>query len=231
MEKASKTYPKADILITVSPALKKVIEKNFNVVSTYIPNTVDTSIFKYLKQNNTCEFTFVTVGNLIPRKQMDLTVRAFTEAFRNDKNVNLIVIGEGEDRKKLESIIKKEKMEKSILLTGRLDRNDISEQFNKSNCFVLPSRAETFGVVYIEAMASGLPVIATKCGGPEAFIKDNNGVLIDIDNYVELVNAMRFIYENHSNYNRKDISREAHKQFSPENIANEIENLYRKILK
>ena len=61
-------------------------------------------------------------------------------------------------------------IEKCVEFTGKLSREEMLPKLSYSNVFVLPSNSETFGVVYIEAMALGLPVIATKCGGPEDFL-------------------------------------------------------------
>ena len=55
---------------------------------------------------------------------------------------------------------------------------EIVKVYEECDCFVLPSAGETFGVVYVEAMAAGLPVIATRCGGPEDFVNEDNGILI-----------------------------------------------------
>ena len=92
---AGLTYPKADRVIAVSPALRTVIKKEFNIDSVYIPNMVDTDTFMYHNREKSDTFTFITVGNLIYRKRMDLTVEAFSKAFRENENVSLIIIGEG----------------------------------------------------------------------------------------------------------------------------------------
>jgi L-malate glycosyltransferase len=229
--KVSKTYHKADKLITVSPALKRVIKYNFNIDSTYIPNMVDTNIFKYISNGNkNNEFTFITIGNLIFRKRMDLTVQAFSNAFKNKDNVKLIVIGEGIERKQIEDLIKKEDLQNKIILKGRLPRNEIAKYLEESDCFVLASRAETFGVVYIEALAAGIPVIGTRCGGPEEFIKDGDGLLIGIDNIDELSDAMKYMYDNIGFFNKQEISDRAYNQFSPEQIAEKITQVYKDII-
>lgn len=227
---ASKTYWKADKVIAVSPALSKVIKANFNIDSIYIPNVVDTNTFTYSERYYKKDFTFITVGNLIYRKRMDLTVLAFCKSFPRDKNVKLVVIGDGEERENIESIIKKYKFEDKIILTGRLYREQISEYMKKSDCFVLSSRAETFGVVYIEAMAVGLPIIATKCGGPEYLVNEKNGLLIEIDDLEQLIEAMKRMYKHKNHYDRQAISQEIHRCFSPKNVAKEIETVYNNIL-
>ena len=77
-----------------------------------------------------------------------------------------------------------------------MTRDKIAEILRASDCFVLPSKLETFGVVYIEAMACGVPVNATRCGGPESFVDDWNGALIAINDHEALVNSLKYMLEN-----------------------------------
>lgn len=223
---ARKTYPIADKIITVSPALKSVLKTKFDTDSLYMPNIVDTSIFKCVNKPKSREFQFIAVGNLIYRKRMDLTVQAFVNTFKEDKNVKLILIGEGPERKKIENIIKLNEFTDRVLLKGRLGRDAIAKYMQESDCFILASRAETFGVVYIEAMAAGLPVIATKCGGPEGFINDNNGLLIEKDNIEELAEAMKLMYADIDRYNKEEISKETISNFSPKGVGETISKVY-----
>lgn len=130
----------------------------------------------------------------------------------------------------LESLINKYGLNSQIKLMGLCTRERIAEQFKKSDCFVLVSKSETFGVAYVEALACGIPVIATRCGGPEMFVNANNGLMIDINDIEQLTEAMDYMYNHIDNYNRKDISMEIRKKFSAKVVATELTNLYRKIL-
>lgn len=229
-ETAKQAYDNADILITVSPALKNVINKRFNRNAIYIPNIVDTDLFSIspIKKDNI--FRFVSVGGLIVRKRMDLTIEAFGNAFKDNERVTLTIFGEGPERASLENLIRKHNVSDKVRLMGLQSREDISKYLKESDCFVLASQAETFGVVYIEALASGIPVIATKCGGPEGFVNDRNGIIIPVDDIDALVEAMKYMYYNANSYNRELISEEARKQFSPSAIANRLTDLYKDLL-
>ena len=221
-------YSKSDKIISVSPAFQKIIKNKFNQKSIYIPNIVDREIFNLnrAKQNKKNEFSFISVGNLIKHKRMDHVIRAFNKAFENNRKINLTIIGGGPEENNLKKLIKKLNLENRIKLTGRLERKDISEHFKNSNVFVLASKGETFGVVFIEAMASGLPVIATKCGGPEHFIGKEQGLIIEKDNIGQLSEAMKKIYNNINNYDNRKISKITTEQFSSENIAKQITEVY-----
>lgn len=230
MNIADYAYRKADIVIAVSPALANVIENNFNVKPLYLPNIVDTNIFYYAPRREYNRFNFVSAGSLIYGKRMDLTIEAFSRAFGDSKDVTLTIFGEGNERTKLEDLIKKYKLENRVSLMGMVSRKDIAKKMRECDCFVLASRAETFGVVYIEALASGIPVIATKCGGPEGFVHEGNGVMIPVDDVDALASAMKFMYENKKVFDRRMITNEALKKFSPESVANHLISIYKKII-
>lgn len=223
---AEKAYKTADGVIAVSPALADVIRDNFGVEAEYIPNMVDTSLFKFEQQEPQSAFRFISVGNLIESKRMSLTVEAFAEAFSDNADVSLSIFGDGPERGGLESLIQSLGQEGKITLMGACPREVIAKEMQSSDCFVLPSHHETFGVVYIEALVSGLPVIATKCGGPEHFIHEGNGLLIPVDNRAALVEAMRYMFENASKFDRGLISGEAKSMFSPEAVVSRLTAFY-----
>lgn len=225
------TYKRMDLVIAVSSSLARNINRIFNINVKVIPNIVDLKHFKYSQKNNKeSSFSFISVGGLIPRKGMDILIEAFGIAFKNNKDVCLYIYGDGSDRKKLFNKIKDLTMENQIFLMGYSSREEISHKMAKCDCFVLASQLETFGVAYIEALAVGLPVIATKCSGPEDFIHKENGILIPINDINSLEEALKYVYSNISSYNNEEISKEVTKRFSSEEIENRITQEYRKIL-
>lgn len=226
-----KSYSCANKVIAVSDDFTKTLKRNFNVDAIMIPDIVDVSNFQYVKREHKNTFTFVSVGNLIYRKGFDLLIEAFANTFKNDSSVFLNIVGEGEERKNLETIINQYGMNDNITLCGHVNRDKIHEIYNDADAFVLVSRNETFGVVYIEAMATGLPVIATACGGPSAFVNDKNGLLIPVDDKNELINALYNMHNTISNFNTSEISRLCVQKFSPENIGNVLMNFYQEIIR
>jgi glycosyltransferase involved in cell wall biosynthesis len=225
-------YNNADRVISVSPVFQEIIKNKFNIDNTYIPNIVDTDIFKLETsiRSKSNEFNFVSVGNLIKHKRMHLTIKAFNQAFGDQNNINLTIIGGGPEHKNLGKQIKDLNLENRVKLTGRIDRKEIAKYFKQSDAFVLSSKGETFGVVFIEAMASGLPVIATRCGGPEHFITKEQGLLIEKDNLDQLSEAMTNMYNNINNYDSKKISQMTVEHFSPESVAEQITEVYKDVL-
>ena len=95
-----------------------------------------------------------------------------------------------------------------------------------SDVVVMSSRIETFGVVLIEGMAQGKPVIATRCGGPEEFITPDLGILVDVENVDQLCNAMINVKKNYSKYNRDHIITSCKENYSQSRIANKLTDIY-----
>ena len=227
---ATVVYEQADAVIAVSPALANGIKDKFNIKPLYVPNIVDTNIFTYAIRTSSSTFDFVSTGNLIYGKRMDLTIEAFYIAFRDFSDVTLTIFGEGDERAKIECIIKKYRLENRVKLMGMCSRGVIKEKLNNSDCFVLASRSETFGVAYIEALASGVPVIATKCGGPEVFVHEENGCMIPVDDLDELVSAMKYMYKSSIAFDREKISAEIKLKFSPECVSKKLLEVYKDVI-
>lgn len=224
---ASKAYQSCDQLICVSEALRKNILQNFQHDSIVIPDMVDNQNFQYLnKAKKEPPFVFVSVGNLIPIKAFNLLIEAFSQV---KDNAELYIIGDGPEKENLNSQINTLNLDSKVKLLGRLNRNEINKIYQNSHVFVLPSQSETFGVSYIEAMYAGLPVIATRCGGPESFVNESNGLLVPINDTNELALAMRLMCLNYSNYDLQKISNQCIERFSPDIISEKIVDLYSKI--
>lgn len=202
-----------------------------------IPNMLDPIFCKELAIHiDTSEMVFVFVGNLELIKSPLECIQAFEEAFgycrfitEDNKKIKLKIIGDGPLVDSCRSLIKKLNVAGNIQLFGRLSRAEICNELSTSNCFVLPSKRETFGVAYIEAMACGLPVIATRCGGPESFVGDTNGLLIPVDDKMALVNAFQYMARNFRNYDRQEISRKTRERFAPQAVAKQLVALYKSL--
>lgn len=229
---ANNTYKYMDKVIAVSKPLTDRIKERFGVEATIIPNIVDTSIFKYAPRDKSKDgFKFISVGNLIKRKGMDLLINSFHDAFKDNQNVKLYIYGDGPERKALSSLINKLNLTNQVFLKGLVNRQIIAKRMHECDCFVLASKLETFGVAYIEALAAGLPVIATNCGGPEEFVHKDNGILIEVDDAEALTNSMLKMYSESDIFNREKISKEMVDKFSPEIIAKRLTEIYRNVLK
>jgi glycosyltransferase involved in cell wall biosynthesis len=142
-------------------------------------------------------FVFGTVSRIDRQKGLEELVRAFGSIVRTNHSVKLVIVGEptvGEPEfaKKLSAIIKELGLENKVLFVGF--RSDIPHVLSAFDVFVLPSYAESFGYVYIEALASKLPVIATNAGGVPDIIEDNVcGILVQPKDQKSLYEAMELL--------------------------------------
>lgn len=228
-------YSRAARIIAVSQSLQKSIHETFGEYSIVIPNIVDMNVFSYSpgKKISTDEkkcFRFVSVGNLVKSKGFDLLLHAFSKLRMDYSSCTLTIYGDGPEREALLQICAKLHLENAVAFALQQTRAAIAEDYRSADAFVLASRNETFGVVYIEAMASGLPVIATRCGGPEDFVTSENGVLIPTEDIDELYVAMRHMVEYRDLYNCRGISEYARENFSQKSIVKRVTAIYAQVL-
>lgn len=229
--KMNYAYSRCDALIAVSEPFCKRLNKlggEWNAVC--IPNIVDLSCFRPSQEEKHDGFNIISVGGLTKIKRMSLLLEGFSTFHSKYKDTKLIIIGEGPERRNLENIITKNKLGKVVQLLGLCSRDRINHEMESCDCFALVSRAETFGVAYTEALAAGLPVIATKCGGPEDFVNDENGMLIEVDNIESIEIALMEMYKNISRYNKRRIAEETKKKFNPMEIAQRLEKIYSELI-
>lgn len=231
-KEAEEAYSNSDALIAVSSSLKVKIADLFKRNAIVVPNIVDTRAFSYQTNNRRRgkDIRFVSCGNLVPSKRHDLSIRAISTLYEEMKNISLCLIGEGTERKKLEALAFVLGCRDKIEFVGHLSREEVAARLHESDIFVLPSDYETFGLAYVEALASGLPVIATRCGGPEDFITIDNGVLINTDDKNALLQAMRDMTIRLNEYSGELISRLIKERFSSSKIVKEILSTYQSVI-
>ena len=225
------SYKKAKKVITVGNGLKNEIQalSGRNDIEV-IGNLVDLSKFTIKKRIQNEKFIFFSLAFLEGEKGFDTLIKAFAKKFK-DKEAMLYIGGDGSQRAWLEALAQENGVKKQIIFLGALSRDDVAKWMNKCDCFVLPSRYETFGVVYIEALASGRPVIGALNGGAEDIINNLNGYLIPIDDIDILAEKMIEVYDNIESYDEEEIRIDCLKRFSPKVIVNKIISVYKEVLK
>lgn len=222
-------YKEADAVISVSHALQKALRKFYGIESHVVYNMVDDVFFQNLKTKQNAHFNFVSVGRMVPVKCFENLILAMS-FMDHTKDVFLTLVGDGPERLKLEKLIKEKQLQNRIILTGLKKPEEVSQILCQSDCFVLSSHRETFGIVLIEAMAKGLPVISTRCGGPEDIVNNENGILVEADNPQEMAKAMDYMIDHYTLYDSNKIINYCKNNFSQAKVAQQIINIYENVV-
>jgi L-malate glycosyltransferase len=198
------TLRKTNCIITVSNALREEIISLCHRPVTVIHNIVDIDKFELVKSKPGAILNIGFLGGLKNyNKGLDLLLKS--AALLEKKDFFLHIGGNGillDDFKKMAADLD---IDSNCKFYGEISRNEIANFYSKLDLFVLPSRYETFGIVLIEAMACGIPVIATKCGGPQEIVTPSTGILIQKDNAAELKTAIVSISRNIGSYDKKQL--------------------------
>ena len=230
-EKMRLVYGKAARVLAVGTRLRDYIRQYTGVEARIVPNMLDTSVFTLApKKQGTGPFRFVSAGNLYRVKGFDILLNALAVLRDRGKSAELTLIGDGEEEAALRQLSGRLGLDGLVTFTGRLRREEMAELYRDADSFVLASRAETFGVAYIEAMAAGLPVIATRCGGPEDFVDGSNGLLVPPEDPAALADAMSRMIRTAGDYDRQAISAFARETYSPQAVTEQILRIYREVL-
>jgi teichuronic acid biosynthesis glycosyltransferase TuaC len=225
-----------DARLVVSPALGNMLEERYGAAVrpwAWVPNMVDTEFFGLSpsQERHSRQFTFLTVSFLSETKGHRVLLEAFARRFAGDSDVRLRIGGEGEIRGELERQAHELRISEQVNFLGPLDVGRVRDEMWACDGFVLSSFYETFGVVVIEALACGKPVIATRCGGPESVINARNGILVPVEDVAALGDAMERIKEQVSLYDPQGIRKDCVARFGEAAVAGTLTNVYENVVR
>ncbi len=235
LEYIKQALENSSFIITVSKSMiNTLMEINTSVKSKIgvIPNMTDTNFFvRKLKDKKTKPFIFLSVGLFEEAKGMDILLKAFALFSGKYKDSYLRIAGDGSQKSKLNNLGYNLGIRDKVNFLGKISQEKLLTEYQSSNAFVLASRFEAFGVVFIEALSAGLPVIGTKSGGPEEIINDETGLLVDINNVDQLANAMEKLYKNYNKYDPEIIRQYVINNYSEDIIADQIIEKYNYVIR
>jgi glycosyltransferase involved in cell wall biosynthesis len=190
-------YTGARCVFAVSTRLAERIQEiapraNIKVVG----NLVRESVYQLrrTKRAKRSRFQIISISSLIKAKRIDNAIDAIAALpERLKRKVTYHVIGQGPEREALE--IRALRAGVDVIFYGGLSHDLAMQHLSNADMLLHPSSYETFGIVLAEAMAVGLPVIATRCGGPETIVSDETGILVSVDNLKELTDAIAFMLD------------------------------------
>ena len=215
-------------VVAVSSLLKEEIIALYYRPVDIITNFVDIDKFELGKIKPNGDLNIGFLGELGSyNKGLDTLLKAISSL--KDKHIILHIGGNGKLLYTFRDMAKQLGIEANCSFYGEILPADAPSFYSKLDMFVLPSRYETFGIVLIEAMACGIPVIATKCGGPEEIVTDETGLLIEKDNPEELALAIKNIWANPGKYNKQTIRKYSADKYGQSVFAEKISALYMSI--
>lgn len=143
------------------------------------------------------QLSFIQVGHLLPQKRFDVTIRAFADVQKEYPEATLKIIGTGAERENLEALVADLGICEKVQFLGQVPNVCVLEEMAKSQFFIMPSVNEGFGIVYLEAMASGCVTIGT-CGEgiADLIVSGENGFLITPDQPKEIVDMVMWCKAN-----------------------------------
>lgn len=171
-------------------------------------------------------FTFLTVGSLLAIKNQALLLAAFAETLEQRPDCRLRIVGDGPLRRELEEQAEAAGISGKVTFCGQLESDGVRAEMLQADAFVFPSRFETFGVVLIEAMACGLPVIAMASGGPEVIVDRSNGRLVTPGDMPGLVDMMAGFASGTIAFDRPTIRQAAIERWGPVTFCRQLREIH-----
>ena len=224
---------RASLVLSVSEHLKRHIE-TYGIRGRFkvIPNMVNTDIFypSPTRRKGRGKKNILLVTTLNPKKGVPYLLRALSKVMEVRSDFVLDIVGDGPNRSEYEALTKELGLDDTVRFHGLKLLGEVAQLMRNCDFFVQASLWETFGVVYIEAMACGKPVIATDIGGPDEIITADTGILVPPRDIKALAEAIEYMLDNHTNYSPEKIAQYAREQFSYETVGRRLSQVYHAIL-
>jgi glycosyltransferase involved in cell wall biosynthesis len=224
----------ASAVVAVSDVLAVAMAKKINIdlsEITVIPNLLAPEFSKGVVETNIkpqLNFVFLTVGDLIEIKNHALLLSAFREVVGYFP-AELRIVGTGPLEANLKEFASNSGIADKVKFLGQLTREEVLLQMSEADCFLLPSKFETFGVVVIEALSQGLPIIITESLGIASLLTEKDGKFVAVNDQKSLVIAMIEVRNEVNRFIKSEISERCLSRFSPTRVAGLYKELYRRI--
>lgn len=213
--------------IAVSQMFAAKLNKMTGSVWQYIPNIVsDRFLFASLIDHGREPFRLVSVASLGRHKRMDVVIDAVAALRNRGRNIALTIIGDGSERARLEKMVGDLALTEVVEFAGRVALSDMPKAMGTGDLLVSASDFETFGVTLIEGMALGMPVVATRSGGPDSIVTSEVGTLVPLGDPIALADAAAAIMDNIERYSPADIRTHCAARFSSRTVCRSLTTIY-----
>lgn len=226
---------RANVIIAVGTPLAENLRNSLNPTAAakvaVVPNVVEPGLLvRPLAARRAHPFTIAALGNLIPSKNYRLLVSAFHVADL-PADSQLVIGGKGPEARALKSAAKAHGVGDRVRFVGHLDRHGVGAILTQADLFAHPSDHESFGVVLIEAMAMGVPVVATDSGGPADIVTKTTGLLTPVGDVEAFTAALGVMYSVRSEFDSALIRQSCRDRFGPEAFARQMLAIYQRAKK
>lgn len=198
-----------------------------------MPNIVNQAFLDHELQRCTQKkqaFHFLTIALLTENKATANLLQAFAIQFAGQNRICLDIGGDGPELPRLESLATELGILEQVRFLGSLSRAQVGDAMAYADVFVLPSHYETFGVVVVEALALGKPVIATRCGGPESIVEPGDGLLVPTHDVDALAKAMAEVFANVDCYEPAEIRERCRQRYSEDAVVAQLTKVYQEVI-
>ncbi|PBQ31769.1 hypothetical protein CNR22_08300 [Sphingobacteriaceae bacterium] len=223
----------AEALLPTSTYLKEAmlmhqLHGNYQVV----PNVVNVHAFTPVKKEKTVITKLIHISSLNDReKNVSGIIRAFANAFKQNPNLALNVVGEGVDKEKYQQLVKELQLQEQIKFKGRLVSKLLVEEINASDALIMFSNYETFCLVIIEAFACAKPVITSDAGAIKTYMKPELGIMVKKKDEAALANAILKFAQTSETYDASFIRNFAVENYSYEKVGERLNEIYNQAIK
>jgi glycosyltransferase involved in cell wall biosynthesis len=220
LAKAARVMPASEALMRGMQALG--VRARFEVV----PNVVDTALFHSEPRPRRERRRLLFVGLLYGAKGVDILVRAFALLAARREDVELEIVGDGPDRAACEELAAALGVSHLVTFSGLQPKTEVAQRMREADVFALASRYDNNPCVAIEALASGLPIVATRVGGIPELVDDNNGLLAEPDDPEALAARMDEALDSLERFDRPAIAATATRRFGTEAVGAALRDIY-----
>lgn len=227
---AARALKEATLRIAVSPSLVEQLERTFPETAglwTCIQNVVANRFTSAPRSSVTKpSVRFLNLGLMTEKKGQQDLLEAFSLLTADGFRAELWLAGDGPDRVALEQSARDLGLVEQVRFLGMIAPDGVPRLFSEIDVVVVASHYETFGLAAAEALMAGVPVIATRCGGPEHIVDAEDGLIVQVRDPSALAHAMRQIGENLSAYDSERLMARARARFSADAIATRLTEAY-----
>jgi len=229
-----KVVKNASMMTTVSKSLKEAMNKcnlhndNWQILA----NSINTELFKYSPTTYKTDKVRIFHISCFEDKSKNVSgiIRAFKNASQQNPNLQLVMIGDGDDHKKMIELSQELNIDSKIEFTGVLEGKALIDKINSCHFKVLFSNYETFAIVLVESLAAGKPVIATNAGAIPEVLPKEYGIIIEPKDEKALSSSMLLMAKNYHKYDKKAMRKYAVDNYDISKIGVQLNKYYKQII-